>query len=107
MKKKPTYRKWKDLYPSNHLTTKEYNGVKYIEGYYLDTDGHAVRVYAEQGRGDRPASLNMNMSYNGYCYCMIDSRELTSHRGYALIAAKFIRDVISGKIEPLLSKKRC
>jgi hypothetical protein len=102
---KTTYRKWKNSFSSTALKRKEHDNVKYVDGYYINCDGLAVRVYAEEGSKSRPPSLNMNMNYNGYCYYMCDNRELTFDRGYALIAAKFIRDVVNGTIEPLITNK--
>jgi hypothetical protein len=74
-------------------------------GHYLHHSGYAIRFYFDDGYGNRSPSTTLDMRYGAALYCKTYSRLFTS-RGLQLICARFVIDVLSGKVDRLIREQK-
>lgn len=74
-------------------------------GYYIHSSGYAVRVYYDDGYGRRAACTSLDMNYGGITYSKTIDK-LYTDRGLQLLCARFVSDVLSGKVERLVKEQK-
>lgn len=71
----------------------------------MHSSGYAVRIYYDDGYGNREASTTLDMNYGGINYTKSINR-LYSGRGLMLLCARYVIDVLSGKVERLVKEQK-
>lgn len=76
----------------------ESNTYKWGDGFYVSKGGIFCRIYYEGQFKDRGPSTTFDVQYNGFSYTKSYGCSFSFH-GLQMIAAKMIKDVISGKFK--------
>jgi hypothetical protein len=75
------------------------------DGYYLHHSGSALRIYYDTGYGNRSPSTTLDMRYGAVVYSKVYLRTFTQ-RGLQLVCARFVTDVLSGKVDRLIREQK-